>query len=218
MSLSKKIDELIAASRVLYDRKLIHAAGGNTSIRDGDLIWISQTGAELGKLTEDELVKVDLEGKVLQGGVPSKEMAMHLAMYRARESAGAVIHVHPTYSIALSTLIGEESKDAVPPYTMAFYVRAGRVPMIPYHPSGTHSLHEAVEAFAPAHHAVMLRQHGLVVAGADMSTAIGVVEEVEQCCQIAVATGLKGAPLTDAQLRAIDAAMGRSWDNVTRPS
>jgi ribulose-5-phosphate 4-epimerase/fuculose-1-phosphate aldolase len=64
----------------------------------------------------------------------------------------------------------------------------------------------------------MLRQHGLVVAGADMSTAIGVVEEVEQCCQIAVTTGLKGAPLTDAQLRAIDAAMGRSWDNVPRPS
>lgn len=209
------IDELIAASRALYDRKLIHAAGGNTSVRDGDFVWISQTGAELGKLTADKLVKVDLQGTVLEGKAPSKEMNMHLAMYRARKNARAVIHVHPTYSIAFSTLISRESNDVVPPYTMAFYMRAGRVPMIPYHPSGAHSLHEAVEALAPVHHAILLRQHGLVVAGADMSAAVGVVEEVEQCCQIAVVTALKGAPLTEAQLRAIDASLGRTWDNVT---
>jgi ribulose-5-phosphate 4-epimerase/fuculose-1-phosphate aldolase len=209
------ISELIAASRALYDRKLIHAAGGNTSVRDGDSVWISQTGAELGKLTADKLVKVDLQGTVLEGKAPSKEMNMHLAMYRARKNARAVVHVHPTYSIALSTLLGPESNDAVPPYTMAFYVRAGRVPMIPYHPSGAHSLHEAVEALAPAHHAILLRQHGVIVAGSDMSTALGIVEEVEQCCQIAVVTALKGAPLTEAQLRAIDAALGRSWGNVS---
>jgi len=215
MSKSGKIDELIAASRALYDRKLIHAAGGNTSVRVGDFVWISQTGAELGKLTEDKLVKVDLDGTVLEGTGPSKELGMHLAMYRAREDARAVVHVHPTYSIAYSTLISQESNDVVPPYTAAFYVRAGRVPMIPYHPSGAHSLHEAVAALAPLYHAILLRQHGLIVAGADMSVAIGVVEEIEQCCQISVATGLKGAPLTQAQLRAIDTALGRSWDNVT---
>ena len=210
-----KIDELIAVSRELYDRKLIHAAGGNTSVRDGDFVWISQTGAELGKLTKEKLVKVDLDGNVLEGRAPSKEMGMHLAMYHARKNANAVIHVHPTYAIAYSTLIGERANDAVPPYTMAFYVRAGRVPLIPYHPSGSHSLHEAVEALAPLHHAILLRQHGLIVAGADMSTAIGVVEEVEQCCQIAVVTALKGAPLTEAQRQAIDAGLGRSWDNVS---
>ena len=209
------IDELIAASRELYDRKLIHAAGGNSSIRDGDSVWISQTGAELGKLTADKLVKVDLDGTVLEGKAPSKEMNMHLAMYRARKDARAVVHVHPTYAIALSTLISRESNDAVPPYTMAFYVRAGRVPMIPYHPSGAHSLHEAVAALAPAHHAILLRQHGVIVAGVHMSTAVGIVEEVEQCCQIAVVTALKGAPLAADQLRAIDAALGRTWDNVT---
>ncbi len=211
MKKTGKIDELIDTSRTLYDRKLIHATGGNTSVRDGDSVWITQTGAELGKLTEDKFVKVDLQGNVLEGNAPSKETNMHLAMYRARKNAHAVIHVHPTYSIAFSTLISRESNDVVPPYTMAFYVRAGRVPMIPYHPSGSHSLHEAVEALAPLHHAILLRQHGLIVAGADLSTAMGIVEEVEQCCQIAVATALKGAPLTETQLQAIDAALGRAW-------
>ncbi|MEM7026333.1 MAG: class II aldolase/adducin family protein [Pseudomonadota bacterium] len=211
MSGSGKIDELIQASRELYDRKLIHAAGGNTSVRDGNLVRITQTGAELGKLTPQDIVTVDLDGNVLEGAVPSKEMDMHLAMYRARSNAHAVVHVHPTNAIAFSTLVSGETANAVPPYTAAFYVRAGRVPMIKYHPSGAHSLHEAVEALAPDYHAILLRQHGVIVAGANMSVAIGVVEEVEQCCQIAVATGLKGASLTDDQLEAIDDAQGRTW-------
>lgn len=210
----EKVNELIDASRTLYERKLVHAAGGNTSVRDGDSILISQTGAELGKLSADAIVRVDLDGKVLEGEGPSKEMGMHLAMYRARENACAVIHAHPTYSIAYSTLITEETSDSVPPYTAAFYVRAGRVPMIPYHPSGARSLHEAVEVLAPIHHALLLRQHGLLVAGTDMSTAIGVVEEVEQCCAISVVTGLQGARLTEEQCRAIDEALGRSWGDA----
>ena len=84
MSGSGKIDELIEASRELYNRKLIHASGGNTSVRDGDVVRITQTGEELGKLTPEKIVTLDLEGKILEGSGPSKEMDMHLAMYRAR--------------------------------------------------------------------------------------------------------------------------------------
>ena len=85
MNESSKVEELIGYSKVLYERKLIHATGGNTSVRDGEFVWISQTGAKLGELTENEIVKVDLQGNVLSGSRPSKEMDMHLAMYRARE-------------------------------------------------------------------------------------------------------------------------------------
>lgn len=211
MNESNKIDELIVYSKVLYERKLIHATGGNTSVRDGEFVWISQTGAKLGELTENEVVKVDLQGNVLSGSRPSKEMGMHLAMYRAREGAKAAIHAHPTFSIALSTLLTEETEDAVPPYTAAFYVRAGRVPMIPYHPSGAHSLHVAVERLAPHYHAILLRQHGLLVTGGDMSDTLGIVEEIEQCCQVAVAVGKTGGVLTEAEREGIDKAMGRSW-------
>ncbi len=206
------IEELITYSKILYERKLIHATGGNTSVRDGDIVWISQTGAKLGELTESEIVKVDLNGTVLDGSRPSKEMGMHLAMYRARPEAGAAIHAHPTFSIALSTLISQESEDAIPPYTAAFYVRAGRVPMIAYHGSGAHSLHEAVDALAPRYHALLLRQHGLLVAGKDMADTLGIVEEIEQCCQVAVAVGTAGECLTESERAVIDAALGRSWN------
>ncbi len=211
MSDSNKIEELITYSRILYERKLLHATGGNTSVRDGDSVWISQTGAELGSLTEQEVVKVDLNGTVLEGQAPSKEMGMHLAMYRARSGASAVIHAHPTFAITHSALVREASENAIPPYTAAFYVRAGRVPMVPYHGSGAHSLHQAVAALAPDYHVLLLRQHGLLVAGSNMSETLGMVEEIEQCCQISVATGMKGECLTEAQRLEIDQTLGRTW-------
>ena len=117
---------------------------------------------------------------------------MHLAMYKARSDAQAVVHVHPTYAIVLSTLIADESSNAVPPYTAAFYAQAGKVPMIKYHPSGAHSLHDAVAKLAPDYHAIPLRQHGVIVAAASMSVASGIIEEIEQCCQIAVFNRSKG--------------------------
>lgn len=211
MTTDERMQTLINYSRVLYERKLLHATGGNTSVRDGEHILISQTGAELGSLKKDQVVRVDLDGKVLAGTAPSKEMGMHLAMYRARPSAGAVIHAHPTYAITLSAMLEGAPTNAIPPFTAAFYVRAGRVPLIPYHPSGAHSLHEAVEALAADYHAILLRQHGLLVAGTDMTETVGMVEEIEQCCQITVATGNKGACLTEAQCHQIDQALGRTW-------
>ena len=213
MSSQDKLESLITYSRILYERKLLHATGGNTSVRDGDFVLISQTGAELGSLTEKEVVKVDLHGKVVEGKAPSKEMGMHLAMYRARPGAGAVIHAHPTFAISHSALVKEETVNSIPPYTAAFYVRAGRVPMIPYHPSGAHSLHQAVEALAADYHALLLRQHGLLVAGSNMAETLGMVEEIEQCCQISIASAMKGEHLTQAQCRQIDQALGRTWPN-----
>jgi ribulose-5-phosphate 4-epimerase/fuculose-1-phosphate aldolase len=208
--MTKKIKELIKYSRSLYDRRLVHASGGNTSVRVGDHIWITQTGAVLGELSEADLSKVTLEGKVLEGGSPSKELGMHLAMYQARPEANTVIHVHPTFAIAISTMINEETLDAIPAYTAAFYLRAGRVPMIDYYPSGSEELHHAVAKLAPVYHAILLRQHGVIVAAKDMGEAMGIIEEIEQCSQIALLTGGEGYPITPEQKNAIDQILERT--------
>jgi ribulose-5-phosphate 4-epimerase/fuculose-1-phosphate aldolase len=205
------IDSLIKYSQSLYDRGLVHASGGNTSVRKGEHVWITQTGAVLGELTELDLAKVTLDGKLLEGGQPSKELGMHLAMYHARPEAYAIIHVHPTYAIAYSTLIPDANLDAIPAYTAAFYLRAGRVPMTDYYPSGSEELHHAVAELAPHFHAILLRQHGIIVAARDMSEAIGTVEETEQCARIALLTSNEGAPLTKEQCAAIDQKLGRTW-------
>jgi len=206
-----EIASLIQYSRALYDRGLIHASGGNTSVRVGEQVWISQTGAVLGNLTEAEVSKVTLHGELLEGGAPSKELGMHLAMYHARPEARAIIHVHPTNSIAYSTLITEATQDAIPAYTAAFYVRAGRTPMIDYYPSGSAELHHAVAGLAAQYHTILLRQHGVIVAAREMGEAMGIGEEIEQCARIALLTSNRGAALTDEQKKAIDQKLGRTW-------
>lgn len=205
------IQDLLIYSKVLYDRRLVHGSGGNTSVRLGDVVWITQTGTVLGELTNGDLSEVGLDGEVLSGGEPSKELGMHLAMYHLRPEVQAIIHVHPTHAIAYSTLLTEASLDAIPAYTAAFYLRAGRVPVTDYYPSGSHELHDAVARLAPHYHAILLRQHGVIVGAEDMATALGILEEIEQCCQIALLTRGAGAAITAEQKAAIDRKAGRTW-------
>jgi ribulose-5-phosphate 4-epimerase/fuculose-1-phosphate aldolase len=205
------IQDLLIYSKVLYDRRLVHGSGGNTSVRLGDVVWITQTGTVLGELTNGDLSEVGLDGEVLSGGEPSKELGMHLAMYHLRPEVQAIIHVHPTHAIAYSTLLTEASLDAIPAYTAAFYLRAGRVPVTDYYPSGSHELHDAVARLASYYHAILLRQHGVIVGAEDMATALGILEEIEQCCQIALLTRDAGAAITAEQKAAIDRKAGRMW-------
>lgn len=211
MEMTDTVQDLIKYSRLLYDRHLVHAEGGNTSIRIGDKIWITQTGTVLGRLAEEDLTKLSLNGEVIQGGKPSKEWPMHLAMYKARPDAHAVIHIHPTYSIAYSTLLTEPSLDAVPAYTSALYRRAGRIPMIDYYPVGSAELHHAITKLAPHFYAILLRQHGITVASTNLSNGLGIIEEIEQCCHIALLTDGKGIPISDEEKTAIDEFQGRTW-------
>lgn len=205
------LQELIRYTRLLYDRGLICATGGNTSVRVGETVWITRTNAVLGELEPEDLVPVTLDGTVLADRRPSKELGMHLALYNARPAVRAVIHVHPLQCIAYSAR-QEPSEDSMVPYTAAFYMRAGRVPMVGYYPSGSHALHEAVEALATRYHAILLQNHGIIAGAADMRAALGIVEEMEQNAQLGLILGREANYLTAAQCAAIDAKMGRSWE------
>lgn len=205
------LQELIGYTRLLYNRGLICATGGNTSVRVGETVWITRTNAVLGELEPEDLVPVTLDGTVLADRRPSKELGMHLALYNARPAVRAVIHVHPLQCIAYSAR-QEPSEDSMVPYTAAFYMRAGRVPMVGYYPSGSHALHEAVEALATRYHAILLQNHGIIAGAADMRAALGIVEEMEQNAQLGLILGREANYLTAEQCAAIDAKMGRSWE------
>jgi len=205
------MEDLIRYSRLLYARGLICATGGNSSIRLGDTVWITRTGAILGELEENDLVPVGLDGTFSAEARPSKELGMHLALYNSRPEVLAVIHVHPLRCIAYSTL-REPSPEGMVPYTAAFYMRAGRVPLLPYFPSGSDELHEAVAAVAPRHHAILLKNHGIVVGAPDVRSAVGIVEEMEQNAHLGLILGTHGGRLTADQCAAIDGSLGRSWD------
>ena len=78
------------------------------------------------------------------GDAPTKEAFLHQCMYCARESSGAVVHLHSTHAVAVSILDGLDPDDVLPPLTAYYVMRVGRLPMAPYFPPGDAALAEAV--------------------------------------------------------------------------
>jgi ribulose-5-phosphate 4-epimerase/fuculose-1-phosphate aldolase len=84
--------------------------------------------------------------------------------------------------------------------------------MVGYHPSGSHELHAAVALLAPRFHAILLKNHGIIVGASDPRTALGIVEEMEQNAQLGLMLGPEASFLTAAQCAAIDGSLGRRWE------
>jgi len=172
----------IAAS--MFNRGLTHGSTGNVSARcDGGWL-LTPTGSNLGRLDPDRLSKLDEDGRLLSGDPPSKENFLHLAMYQEREKSRAVIHLHSTHSVAVSVLDGINPEDVLPPITAYYVMRIGTLPLVPYFAPGDMKLADAVRRFAGKHHAVLLANHGPVVAGTDLSAASDAIEELEATARL----------------------------------
>src|SRR3712207_4830301 len=133
-------EDLCDACHLMYERGLAHAAGGNASIRIDDEILITPTGIGLDRVQPDDLVHVGIGGQVLSSRQPSKELDLHLELYRTRTAAHAVLHPHPPHAIAWTARYPEPRLDAIPATNAGFYIRAGQIPQLPYLRSGSHQL------------------------------------------------------------------------------
>src|SRR5207244_8987775 len=96
---------------------------------------------------------------------------------------GAVVHLHSTHSVAVSCLAELDPADVLPPITAYYVMRVGRLPLIPYYRPGDMALAEAVRLFAGKHHAVLLANHGPVVAGGSLDAAATAIEELAETAQ-----------------------------------
>ena len=96
------------------------------------------------------------------------------------------------------------------PYTAAFYMRAGRVPMVGYYPSGSPELHTAIDAIAPHYHAILLKNHGIIVGAENVRAGMGIVEEMEQNAALGLMLGPEASYLTAEQCAVIDRNLGRT--------
>ena len=129
-------------------------------------------------------LRLDTNGKLLSGDAPTKEVFLHLAMYDQRPNNGAVVHLHSTHSVAVSCLADVNPEDVLPPVTAYYVMRVGSLPLVPYYPPGDPSLAEAVAKLAGKHHAVLLANHGPVVAGTSLDAAVGAIEELEETARL----------------------------------
>jgi len=169
----------------IFSRGLTFGSSGNISHRleDGSSL-MTPTNVSLGELDPARLSKLDAEGRLVSGDPPTKEGFLHRVMYEGRPDAGAVVHLHSTHSVAVSCLAEIDPADVLPPITAYYVMRIGRLPLVPYFPPGDTRLAEAVRPLVGKHHAVLLANHGPVVAGTSLSAAAGAIEELEETARL----------------------------------
>ena len=193
MSEAKLRDRIAVYGRSIFERGLTFGSTGNISVRLGDGWLMTPTGASLGNLDPARLSRLDAGGRYLSGDRPTKESFLHLAVYEARAKAAAVVHLHSTHSVAVSCLAEVDPADVLPPITAYYAMRVGALPLVPYFPPGDLDLAKAVREMASRHHAVLLANHGPVVAGASLEDAVYATEELEETAKLFLL--LRGSPI-----------------------
>ncbi len=145
---------------------------------------MTPTNASLGWLDPERLSRLDAQGNHIDGDKPSKEVVVHLAMYRRRQAAHAVVHLHSPYCMAVSCLDGLDPDNALPPLTPYYVMRIGRLPLVPYFRPGDIALADAVEQRAAMSHALLFAHHGMIVCGREMGAAVAAAEELEETARL----------------------------------
>ncbi len=182
---TKLRDAICRAGKSLFDRGLTAGSSGNISARLPSGGWLmTPTNASLGALDPARLAQFDATGRHIAGDAPTKESLLHFAMYDERVTAGAVVHLHSTHSTAVSLLADIDPADVLPALTAYHVMRVGRLPLVPYFAPGDPDLARAVRALAGRHHAVLLANHGPVVAGTSLDAAQYAAEELEETARL----------------------------------
>ncbi|HUP95792.1 MAG TPA: 3-oxo-tetronate 4-phosphate decarboxylase [Burkholderiales bacterium] len=185
-------DRIALLGRSLYDRGLAHGSAGNLSVKLADGWLMTPTNSCMGRLDPARLSRLDANGKCLSGDPPSKETFLHIAMYGERPDCGAVVHLHSVHAVAVSCMDVLDAENVFPPITAYAIMQVGRLALVPYYPPGDESLAAAVRKVASKHHAVLLANHGPVVAGSSLDAAINAIEELEQTAKLVLL--LQGHP------------------------
>src|SRR5215212_6091093 len=178
------LENLCEAAESFYGRGYAFGSTGNISVRDGARVWVTPTGKPLKGLSPERLACVSLEGESLNENRPSKEFPFHLAVYNQREDVRAVVHLHTTYSVALSCLDSFDAENPLPPLTPYYFMRVAPLAVLPYFRPGPATLAAAVGEAAARHDCMLLRNHGVVCAGGTLSEAVDRTEELEQTARL----------------------------------
>jgi ribulose-5-phosphate 4-epimerase/fuculose-1-phosphate aldolase len=202
VSESRLREDIAGFGELLTGLGLAHGATGNISVRLDDGLLVTPTNSRLGRLDPARIARLDREGRHIGGDQPSKEAFLHQCVYEMRPGAQAIVHLHSTYSVAISCLAGLDEDDALPPLTAYYVMRVGKLPLVPYFPPGDTRLAAAVRQVAARHAAVLLANHGPVVAGKSLDAAVGAIEELEATAKLfLLLQGQSVRPLDGAQVQ-----------------
>jgi len=208
-------EEICLLAKSMFDRGLTGGSTGNISARTGDGgLLVSPTGTSFGRLDPGRLSRFDDKGNLIGGDAPTKEMPLHAAFYETRSSAGAVVHLHSCHSVALSMMPDVDEDNFLPPLTPYAIMKLGKVKLLPFFLPGDPAMGQAVRGLGGKRSAVMLANHGPVVAAKDVEAACNAIEELEETARLAMMTRhMNARMLTDRDVDALVTKFDVEWDD-----
>ncbi|MGB9729590.1 MAG: class II aldolase/adducin family protein [Thermoprotei archaeon] len=184
--------QIVNAMRRLYERELVSAVGGNVSFRvpNRNYIWITPSGLFKGGLQSKDLVKVSLDGNVLEGTYkPSSELPSHLSIYKIRNDVNAVVHAHPPFATGLFTA-GYILKNVTPEYVLLI----GEPKVIDFVLPGYHTS-QVISKTISMSNVIVIKNHGVFCVGNNIEEALARVEVLEEAAKMVVAAKLFNSSL-----------------------
>lgn len=172
--------ELVAAARRTVADGLVVGTSGNVSVRVGDTVLVTPSGVPYDRLAPGDVTGVGLDGRQVLGTlVPTSELPLHLAVYRADDTARAVVHTHAVHATAVSLLV-----DELPPVHYMTAALGGPVRVAPYAAYGTGELARAMLGALGGRTGCLLRNHGTVTYGTSLDQAYDRTAQLEWMCRL----------------------------------
>jgi len=206
-------EDICVLAKSMFDRGLTCGSSGNISARLSDgTVLVTPTARAMGFLDPARISRLDADFRLISGDPPTKETPLHTAFYDTRAGTGAVVHLHATHSVALSMLPDTDPDCALAPLTPYSIMRVGKVKLLPFFLPGDPAMGDAVRGLAGKRSAVLLANHGPVVAGKDLWAAVFAIEELEETAKLALLTrGLQPKGLGPADVSAVVRAFDVDW-------
>jgi 3-dehydro-4-phosphotetronate decarboxylase len=212
MNESELRSSIVNWGRSLFERGLAAGSSGNISVRLEDGFLFTPTNSCLGFLEAGRLSRLGVDRRHVAGDPPTKELPLHFGFYDNRPAARAIVHLHSTYATALSCLADIDADDALPPMTPYVVMKIGELPVLAYTRPGSDEIAPLIAAHAPRHVAMLLRNHGPVVSGASLESAVFASEELEEAAKLFFIT--RGSPVSLLGADAI-ADLGRTFGQAS---
>lgn len=193
LSMQAERNEIVRYGKKLITSHLTTGSGGNLSIvdRNKGLVAVSPSGIEYLDMQPDDVVVIDLHGRVKEGScTPSSELSAHLGLYRKRDDIGAVLHTHSVYATTIACLHWE-----LPAVHYLVGFAGTKVPLAPYATYGSEELADNICTTIGQSNAVLLANHGLITVAKDLHTAFVIAEEIELVARIYCLARAAGEPV-----------------------
>lgn len=187
--LSKDVKKIIEYGKLCGEKNYTPGYSGNISARYKDGMLITTSGSSNGYLSENDIVYTNFEGKSLEDGKkPSSEKFLHIEIYKKRPDINYIIHVHAPYLSSFASA----GKDLMAPIMAENVFYFGGIPLADYALPSTMELVENTVKYFDKFDAVLMANHGFVVASKTIEDAYMKLELAESYAQVVLNTYILG--------------------------